>query len=72
VLAKKNPSKARRACGCSNSLNTLMGESIAHEESFHSVDGHLSSDGGDGFGEGDILGADFDAVLCVAAIVDPA
>ena len=32
------------------------------------VDGGLAADGGDGFGEGDLFGADLDAVLCVTAV----
>src|ERR1039458_1498264 len=47
-------------------------EGLGPEEVLHGLPHHLPADIGDGLGERDLLGADFDAVLRVAAFLDAA
>ena len=45
---------------------------LSAEEILHGLDGHVAADVGDGVGQRDLFGADFDAVLCEAALLDAA
>ena len=45
---------------------------LSAEEIFHGLDGYVAADVGDGVSQGDLFGADFDAVLCEATLLDAA
>ena len=49
-----------------------MGTALAGEETFDGMHGDRPTDGSDRLGKRDILRADLDAVLCIAAITDAA
>src|SRR5690606_37994715 len=61
-----------RGRGGSVGVGGGAGGFVAGEELGDGVEGGGAAHGADGFGEGDVLGADLDAVLGVAAVGDAA